>query len=240
VDALSDRDILWLWEQAQDMAPLDRALAVLAVADPASTAVLARLPVAERDRRLMEVRQLTFGPDATALDNCPACHADLELALRLPELLRGAPEIEIGQSFRAVIHGRSRNFRLPDSLDIAEAVGAGEAETSARLLASRCLVVEEGGATPDLSDGFVASLAEAMLACHPHSECNLSATCPECGHIWQTLFDIGSFLWAELEDEAHRVTYEVHDLARAYGWREADILAMSRRRRRAYIEAAQT
>ena len=41
---------------------------------------------------------------------------------------------------------------------------------------------------------------------------------------------------AELATQAKRLLREVHFLARAYGWREADILAMSARRRQAYLE----
>ena len=38
--------------------------------------------------------------------------------------------------------------------------------------------------------------------------------------------------------EATRLLGEVHTLARAYHWREAEILAMSSRRRQAYLELA--
>jgi hypothetical protein len=64
----------------------------------------------------------------------------------------------------------------------------------------------------------------------------LDFACPSCGHEWQSLFDIAAFFWAEIAAQARRLLREVHQLASAYGWREADILAMSARRRRAYLE----
>ena len=52
----------------------------------------------------------------------------------------------------------------------------------------------------------------------------------------QLLFDIGAFLWSEIEACASRLLAEVDALARAYGWRERDILAMSGIRRAAYLD----
>jgi hypothetical protein len=62
--------------------------------------------------------------------------------------------------------------------------------------------------------------------------------CPSCGHVWQALLDIVDFLWKEVAAGAARLLDEVHTLARAYHWPEADILAMSSRRRQAYLELA--
>jgi len=49
-------------------------------------------------------------------------------------------------------------------------------------------------------------------------------------------FDIASFFWAEICVQAKRLLREVHTLARAYGWREMDILSMSPARRQFYLE----
>jgi hypothetical protein len=66
----------------------------------------------------------------------------------------------------------------------------------------------------------------------------LDFICPVCGHAGQTLFDIAGYLWEEIRTQAQRLLHEVHALARAYGWREGDILALSAARRRAYLEMA--
>ena len=52
---------------------------------------------------------------------------------------------------------------------------------------------------------------------------------------WEASVDVGSFVWEEIAAEARRVVHEVDRLARAYGWREADILAMTPARRRTYL-----
>ena len=75
-----------------------------------------------------------------------------------------------------------------------------------------------------------------MAAHDPLAEVELALACPVCGHQWQLVFDVASFLWLRIEAQARRLLEEVHALARAYGWREADILAMSSGRRQAYLE----
>jgi hypothetical protein len=48
--------------------------------------------------------------------------------------------------------------------------------------------------------------------------------------------DPAEFLWAAAEAQARRLLLEVDALARAYGWREPDVLALPPARRRAYLE----
>ena len=62
--------------------------------------------------------------------------------------------------------------------------------------------------------------------------------CSACGRRWQVVLDIESFLWTKFGGLARRLLREVHALARAYGWREPDILAMSATRRHYYLEMA--
>jgi len=64
----------------------------------------------------------------------------------------------------------------------------------------------------------------------------LDLRCVACPHAWQLTLDIVRFLWAEVNALAKGYLNEVHMLAWAYGWREADILAMSSARRQFYLE----
>jgi hypothetical protein len=52
------------------------------------------------------------------------------------------------------------------------------------------------------------------------------------------LFDVVSYFWGEIEDWAMRLFRDVHSLAAAYGWSEREIIGMSARRRRLYLELA--
>ncbi len=49
-------------------------------------------------------------------------------------------------------------------------------------------------------------------------------------------FDVGGFLWEEIDVRARRLLDEVHALARSYCWSERQILELSETRRRAYLE----
>ena len=70
----------------------------------------------------------------------------------------------------------------------------------------------------------------------PDADVSIAFECPACGAAWLSRFDIVSYFWGELDDWAQRLLAEVHALARAYGWSEAAILALSPTRRRFYLE----
>ena len=46
----------------------------------------------------------------------------------------------------------------------------------------------------------------------------------------------GDVLWSELQSRAERLLLDVDALARAYGWTEPEILALSSTRRAAYLQ----
>jgi hypothetical protein len=131
-------------------------------------------------------------------------------------------------------------YRLPDSFDLAEIVQVADVTEARRRLLDRCILqATRDGAEAGLDqvpDGVLALVAEQVAAHDPLAEIELALACPICGHQWQLFFDIASFLWLKIEMRAGRLLREVHTLARAYGWREADILALSPGRRQAYLE----
>jgi hypothetical protein len=86
-----------------------------------------------------------------------------------------------------------------------------------------------------LPGGAAEGVAEAMSRLDPQADIRIEVVCPSCGHRSERLFDIGVFLWDEMQTWAVRTLREVHELAQAYGWREQDILAMSAARRSVYL-----
>jgi hypothetical protein len=76
----------------------------------------------------------------------------------------------------------------------------------------------------------------AMDQADPLTDIALAFECDVCGHRGTAPLDIGAFLWEEIETRARGLLDEVHLLARAYGWRESDVLALSEARRAAYLE----
>lgn len=239
MQALAARDILELWD-GHDGSAATTALAILAAADPdVSREELAALDVGERNRRLLEVRRGLFGDWLRARVTCTACSAELELDLDVSALT------DVGSCAAAQLHELQRDslqlrFRLPTSADLI-AVEASPDDAAARgLLIARCIVeAERDGrvlAATELSETEVVHLADGMAAVAPRAEILLDCRCAACGHEWQVVFDIVSFLVDELGTLARRLVSEVHVLALGYGWSEAEVLAMSARRRLAYLE----
>jgi hypothetical protein len=242
--ALTPIGLLDAWERGQGEGPTLRALALLAAADPeTSWEELCALPLGERDRRLLALREGTLGRRIESVARCPGCGEPLDVTLDTRELRGGgsAGEGEIpaeGELCRD--SALTLRFRLPNSLDLLAAERCAGVEEARRLLAERCVVEASRGGKPAsldaLDDEDVAALAAALAAADPGAELLLELRCPACEHGWRELLDVAAFLWAEIEAQARRLLREVHVLARAYGWREGDVLALSPRRRRLYLE----
>jgi hypothetical protein len=235
VAPLASRDILRVWETATRQDGLDRALTLLAAAWPgAPRDVLARLPIGDRDARLLDLHVETFGRAARAALTCPECGERVEFALDLQALRVERPGNGAGE---VAADGWTLRFRAPNTEDVAAALRDPDPW---RALALRCIVDAryEGCAVadPDLDNTTLARVAAALAECDPQAEILLDYECPACGRSGRTLFDAPAFVWDEVRAQARRLLTEVAALARAYGWREADVVAMSPARRRAYLE----
>ena len=75
-----------------------------------------------------------------------------------------------------------------------------------------------------------------MALADPLGEIMLHFDCPACGTSFEESLDLSTFLWAEIEARAQRLLLEVHTLAVAYGWSEAEILSLNAARREIYLE----
>jgi hypothetical protein len=237
--ALSPREVLCLWEWGQDRHPLERALGFLAVAYPdASWEELVHLNIGQRDARLLTLRELTLGPRLQGFDECPRCGERLEFALAVADF-RSPARVD-GEERRLEVEGFEVHFRLPNSLDLATVARYEDpAKAHHRLLRNCILEVrygEESVEVDGLPESVHAALAYRMEEVESQADLRLELTCSECESVWFVLLDIASFFWGEISVLAKRLLRDVHNLARAYGWREADILAMSAVRRGFYLE----
>lgn len=238
--ALSPSELLEVWERGQPAAPARRALLLLEAAAPeAGPEALARLPVGRRDAELLALRERTFGPRLVCGVVCGACGERLELDFRA-EQVRGAAGPAASDSFRTKVGDYEVGFRLPNSLDLLELDTCGDPSEARRLLFERCVDTAQLGGShvepSSLPPEVVAGVSEKMSQADPQGDIQVSVECPACGREWQAAFDIVSFFWTEVEAWARRTLQEVHVLATAYGWREADALALSPQRRRLYLE----
>lgn len=252
---LSTAELLTTWEYGLSQPPVWQALGLLAAANPDTPwEELARLPIGQRDAGLLHLRQWTFGPEMTALANCPKCGERVELSLAVADLLStgdghqttGAGGLGPGHNneedepLRLEWKGYEVVYRLPNSLDmlvLAEEVAAEAA--GFRLLEQCLLAIEHEGATigmTDLPQAVIEQIAAGMAAADPQAGIEIGLSCPNCQSTWSMGLDVIAFFWREIQAWAVRTLSEVSQLAAAYGWREADILSMSAARRQAYLQ----
>ncbi|MGH8904996.1 MAG: phage baseplate protein [Egibacteraceae bacterium] len=232
------------WERGLGQPPPQRALALLGVAWPdASTDALAQLCIGQRDARLLDLRESSFGPRVVGLADCPACQEQLELDFDVADIRVAPPaeDIDPSEPLSLCAAGYEVRFRLPTTLDVLTSVRPGDLVATRQSLLERCLVSaqqEDQPATPTALPTEVVELVEARMAeVDPQADIRLALTCPDCAHQWEVGFDITTFLWSELDAWACRTLYDVHLLASVYGWREAEVLALTPARRRFYLEA---
>jgi hypothetical protein len=236
---LSASEFVEVWESGLDRDPVARGLALLARCSDDSRETLAALPIGRRDVRLLDIQERLFGPTMDAFAECPACSEPLEYSLDAAEL-RGSNNADPESQPMLHADGFHLRLRLPNSQDLEAAARMHDASTARRFLLESCVVeaLHEGspvpsGAVPDsLSDQMEACIADA----DPQTEILIRLCCSACHHSWQVLFDIERFLWVKFSMVAKRLLREVHTLARAYGWSEAEILSLSANRRQAYLE----
>ncbi len=236
-------DLFEVWEAGRDRHPVDRALILLGAACPElAWDELADLSVGARDARLLSVREQTFGPRLDGFAECPRCAEGLQFGVAVADL-RVSPKTGTGeQTLELVAEDFSLRFRLPDSRDLGAAAACEDPAVARNLLVRRCVLQATRDGQPiaagDLPAEAASALSRRMAEHDPQAEVQLDLHCPACDHRWQASFDIVAFLWVELAAYARRLLREVHALARAYGWSEADVLSMSALRRRSYIEMA--
>jgi hypothetical protein len=153
----------------------------------------------------------------------------VELSVPIAELTASVPAARAVEPL--VVGDHTVTWRLPDDADLA-AAGSLDPDQGALLLLSRCVI----GALDEVPDDVRELLAERIAAADPYADLSLDLVCPECDTQWESALDIGEFVWAETRSRAHRLLREVDELARAYGWPEDRILALSQQRRDAYLE----
>jgi hypothetical protein len=240
VRSLSASRLLDVWEAGQALGTPARAVAVLAAALPdRSPAELAALPLGDCDAALLAFHEHSFGPIAEGLATCPGCGDSVEVTLDLRQLHADAVDAGPGP-WELRWDELTLVFRLPCPADLALAERAGDPASARRQIARRCVLAvlrEQDTVSFDaLPEAALAALAARMAELDPQADLELELRCPACDRTWDAILDIAGFVWARLAAAARRLAGDVALLARAYGWREADILGMSAWRRQLYLE----
>jgi hypothetical protein len=237
---LTTSTLLGAWERGLSQSPAQRALTLLMIADPGLPRErAAELTIGQRDANLLNLRESVFGPQMTGVVACPGCSRQLELNFAVSSIRAASPPDLVGPC--SLTHGDYQvEFRIPNSDDVTTLTPDLDPSANQRRLLERCLlsVRRHGEEIPfaELPAELRTAVSERMGETDPQADVQLALACPDCGHNWQAPLDILSFLWSEIHAWATRLLSEIHALASAYGWCEADIMALSPWRRQAYLE----
>jgi hypothetical protein len=236
--------ILRVWEQGIGRKTGERALEILAEAESdGSTDELATLPIGEVEKRLLSIREATFGRRFSARFSCPACLEKLEFEFSSNDFRDPQNSNLYSQPAPLQVGDFVLELRLPNSADLGFAARCNSVESARQLVARRCINTAylRGAAiaAEEVPDSIVGDISQHLEASDLVGEKTLEIACPACQTRSRSHFDVASFFWAEIEAEALHLFRDIHWLARGYGWREADILTMTRMRRRVYLEMLQ-
>lgn len=237
--ALSDRELLAIWDQGQGRPAWYRALLPLSVGLKVDIDELSNWPIGRRDGNLLALRASTLGPEVAAVSACQAseCGSAVEVKLSIPSLLEQWPIDGSAESIVMDYDGRQIALRAPTSRDFW--VEEGQSVTP-DLLIRRCVIsVGESGndvhnEIVDISESMIHMAEQAIATIDPLAEIELVLTCPDCQSTWIELLNVPEFVWSELERAARVRLDDVHVLASSYGWTESEILGLSRQRRQHY------
>jgi hypothetical protein len=218
--------------------PHDRAVAALAASDGHSVAEAQDWPLPVCDAHLLELYRQRYGPELQAVSACPECGGVLELRFAVDDLLAAlATPDHAGLTLE--IDGYELTLRLPTVADLGRAQRTGDSMRAAQSIAAGCVCeCAREGVSVDGADlpRPVLERVQQRLERYDLGGDQIDLTCPECGAGWSATLDVTTLVLAELDAEGERLLADVHVLARAYGWSEAQIADLPPWRRRKSIE----
>jgi hypothetical protein len=230
-------ELLELWERAVAASPADRADILLAArleAPPAS--------LSARNAALLLLRAWLFGRLQSLRCTCTRCASPVEFSVDCEILAcELTPAGDTGQLHSLEADGFRLEFRVPVAEDVrfASARASGDAfvEFLWRRCVTRCDRADGTACDPaSVPESVADALSRRMEALEPGAAVSFDVVCPECDARWSAQMDCGEVLWSEVQSRAERLLLEIDALARAYGWCEPEVLALSATRRAAYLQ----
>lgn len=237
--ALAADTLLSVWERTLAARPAARTATLLAAFDGAA----APRGIGAGNARLLQLHEALYGRLLQLRSRCPACGEAAEFSADCAALLAGHDDYEErgDESCHFSRDGYRLSYRLPEQADLAAAAeSARDSNDFARRLAARCIAAvnaDQRAVEPSaLPAELLAELSALMETADPLATLSFGLACPACSQPWQAGFDIGDALWRALRASAESLLLDIDALARAYGWTEAEVLALSPTRRAAYLQ----
>jgi hypothetical protein len=231
--------LLDAWDSGSRASSAERALLLLGTVRPELACDLAVMPLGWIIAQLLELRRNLIGPTLDCLGDCVQCGTAVECEIAIDQLVTVAPLQQPRPALLQVEEaGYKIEFRLPTCGDLVTLRGDPKAAAHglAQRIVSRASRSGVDIAAADLPAELQRALERAVLDNDPLARVELTLECPACARLWTDTLDVVDFVWNEFSALAQRLLRDVARLAYVFGWREADILAMSEHRRRRYLE----
>ena len=225
-------ELLERWEAAAALPPAARVIALVPL-DPGPTGDPLDLPVAVTAGRAAQAFREAFGPSVAGVAACDRCGETLDVDVPL-DSVPGPPRRD---SAVVTVAGRPWLVRCPTGRDL---LAASAGPDPLRALLARCVQDADGRpADPDLlSPATLVAVDAAAEDLAGAASVVLRSACPTCAAELVVAVDVGELLWQRVRQAVPEVLREVAVLASAFGWAEADLLAMTATRRHAYLVLA--
>lgn len=214
--------------------------------------IIRDLIIGDRERLLLNLRLLTLGDRIECNLECPSpdCGKKMDLELSIGNLLPPPVPVET-RNIERDIQVKGLNFtvifRLPTVRDLEFSVlrdSSGPVSSSEHFFRN-CIQELHADSKASISmdelDSTIrtalrSELVVIMKELDPMSEITLRITCPNCGHEFSSTLDPTSIFTSEIRNRARMFYKEVHTLAFHYHWSESDIISMTSKKRRLYLD----
>src|SRR6478609_7924000 len=195
----------------------------------ASPGHAATLTLPERDLLLAQVWRTAWTPRIAGTLTCASCEQPFDFGFNLDDLadhVRSATT-QLPSQRGIYTTPESIRFRLPTADDERALLGLDD-DAAGRTLLTRCVV--DGDPEADAS-----TVLKAMEQVGSGLDTDFDAACAECGAVLVMRFQLQDYLLGAIVAEWHARADDVHRIAGAYRWGLGEIMALPRRRRRAFI-----
>jgi len=235
--AITELTLLAAWEAGYGRPAPDRAVVLVTLSSGLPADEVADLPLGQCDLLVLRLREVSFGARMDALTECPDCGAELDVVVDTSELrcqttMACCPPDRRPLEAAVVLRPLTVGDLLAGGADRAGLLARCVTASPAAEPAQPAPLPAELLAEPAFLDAIEAELD--LL--DPQAAAGIDLDCPDCGASWQAAADVTEFVWSEVDRFVRRLLLDVHALASAYGWTEADVLAVSPARRRFYLQ----
>jgi hypothetical protein len=229
--------LLDAWDRAAGAGTLARPLSLLAAACPdRPEGTWLDVSLSDLEIELLRLRRVTFGDTIRGTLPCGSCGTSLEFAVSASSMMDQLTRLRPSAPAVWDAGGVAFSMRPVTTRDL---LAVSSAPAPRRALLSRCVEVEPESARDAVFESENRALEE-FNRLNEGAESWIALPCPACGVVERVSLDIAHFVWLEVRHAAIALLRQVHELAGAYGWSEAEILAMNGRRRAMYLEMART